>query len=317
VSVLERAQQLAAQGRQADAVALVARASERGDPDAQFAVANWRLFGIHGARDLKAVHKLLDLAVRQKHGEATLLKATLLGNGTGCAVDEDRAIALLRSLARRSAAAAAQLALIDQMAPADAGPPGVEEILCEDPHVRAVRGLLTGEECGYLMSQAERHLQPSFVFHPLTGQRMPHPTRTSMGMNFGPSLEDLAVRRINQRLARVSGTALPCGEPLHILRYTEGQEYKPHMDVVPGEANQRAWTVLVYLNDGYAGGSTRFHLLGVEFAGRTGDALVFTSLDANGRPDPRSRHAGLPITGGVKWLATRWIRSRPFEALPG
>ena len=42
--------------------------------------------------------------------------------------------------------------------------------------------------------------------------------------------------------------------------------------------------------------------------GRTGDALIFRNILANGDPDPASRHAGLPVLEGVKYLASRWIR---------
>ena len=142
---------------------------------------------------------------------------------------------------------------------------------------------------------------------------MPHPVRTSHGMNFDPTIEDVAVRSLNERLARASGTDVEWGEPLHILRYAPGQEYKPHLDAIPNAQNQRNWTILVYLNDGYSGGETRFDLLNVEFRGAPGDALIFRNVDEQGRLDPRTRHAGVPVTGGVKWLATRWIRASAHD----
>lgn len=314
MSILDQAQRLAAAGRRGEAVGLVVQAADAGDGEALFAVANWRLFGIHGPRDLSVTHLMLDRAVAAGHDEAALLKASLLANGTACAADEAAALALLRSIAGNSPQAARQIELLQAMPQEDPGPEA-GQLLSEAPHIRAVRGGLSIAECRYLIDRSERHLQPSFINHPVTGKRVPHPTRTSMGMSFGPSLEDAVVRRINRRLAAVSGTKLACGEPLHMLRYTSGQEYKPHVDTIGGESNQRAWTVLVYLNEGYAGGATQFDLLGVEHAGSPGDVLVFGSLDAQGRPDPRTRHAGLPIKAGVKWLATRWIRQGPVQLL--
>jgi prolyl 4-hydroxylase len=32
----------------------------------------------------------------------------------------------------------------------------------------------------------------------------------------------------------------------------------------------------------------------------------------NGAFDERMIHAGLPVTQGVKWMASRWIRSEPY-----
>lgn len=46
---------------------------------------------------------------------------------------------------------------------------------------------------------------------------------------------------------------------------------------------------------------------------RGGDALLFVNTLADGLPDPGSRHAGLPVTHGAKWLATRWIRRAAID----
>jgi len=132
-------------------------------------------------------------------------------------------------------------------------------------------------------------------------------------MNFDPAMEDPVVRQLNRRFAAITGTKVECGEPLHVLRYAPGQEYRPHFDAIPGAQNQRTWTVLVYLNDAYEGGATLFDQLNIQFRGAPGDALVFRNADQDGIPDPRLRHAGAPVAAGVKWLATRWIRAAPHD----
>jgi prolyl 4-hydroxylase len=199
------------------------------------------------------------------------------------------------------------------MAPTADFAPERAEALCEAPIIKRYPALLTSRECAYLTGMAEPHLRPSFVTNPQTGARMPHPIRTSMGMSFGPTQEDLVIRRINERIAHASGTEVACGEPLHMLRYAPGQEYKPHTDSMPGEANQRVWTVLIYLNGEFEGGATQFPRVDFEFRGAPGDALIFRNVDADGRSDPASLHAGLPVTVGAKWLATRWIRAEPWH----
>jgi hypothetical protein len=74
---------------------------------------------------------------------------------------------------------------------------------------------------------------------------------------------------------------------------------------------QRVATALVYLNDeGLEGGETDFPTLGIRHRGAKGDALVFFNVDAAGQPDRRTLHAGLPPTGGEKWLLSQWIRDR-------
>ena len=74
---------------------------------------------------------------------------------------------------------------------------------------------------------------------------------------------------------------------------------------------QRVATILLYLNDDYAGGETAFPELGIAHRGGRGDALLFFSADAAGVPDRRTVHAGLPPTTGSKWVLSQFIRSRP------
>jgi prolyl 4-hydroxylase len=72
------------------------------------------------------------------------------------------------------------------------------------------------------------------------------------------------------------------------------------------------WTVIVYLNEGFDGGETDFPELGIRTLGGKGDALIFRNASPAGEADLRTRHAGLPVTQGVKWIASRWIRQRPY-----
>lgn len=307
MNVLDEAQRLASAGRRGEAVALVRQAAEAGDPEALFALANWRLYGMFVPREPAAAPPLLARAAEAGHMEAALLHAALLASGTGCTADPKGAADALRVL--DDPAARRQVALLDAAAEGERE----TEILCDDPPVRLVRSLFSADECDYLIALAAPALRPSVIVDAATGRPKPDPVRTSEGMNFGPAEEDVAVNALNRRLAAATGTAYECGEPLHVLRYSPGQEYKPHLDALPGVDNQRSWTALVYLNAGYEGGETIFPDIGISARGEPGDALIFRNVDAAGRGDPRTRHAGAPVTGGVKWLATRWIRSNAFD----
>ena len=133
----------------------------------------------------------------------------------------------------------------------------------------------------------------------------------------GPTRETLPIRAINLRVAAVSGSTVDQGEALVVLRYTPGQEFRPHYDSLPNTRNQRAATVLLYLNDGFGGGETVFPAYGLSVRPKAGDAILFSNTLPDGSPDARANHAGLPVTHGVKWLATRWIRARPFSPWTG
>jgi prolyl 4-hydroxylase len=154
------------------------------------------------------------------------------------------------------------------------------------------------------------------VVDPATGRMVPNPVRSSDAAIFGVYAEDLVVNALNRRIAAASGTRPEQGEPLQLLRYRPGGEYKPHLDALPAEPNQRILTMLVYLSDDHEGGETSFPHTGLTFRGRIGDALLFGNAGADGRPDPLSLHAGLPVTKGAKYLASRWIRAEKFTYPP-
>ena len=191
------------------------------------------------------------------------------------------------------------------------------EILSETPHLTLFRGLFTAAECRYLIEAGTPMLVPSVVVDPATGAQRPDPVRISDSAGFTLPLENPAVHALNQRLAAASGTAWAQGEPLQILRYGPGGEYKPHFDALPGLANQRILTMIVWLGEDYEGGETRFMTTGATLKGRTGDALLFRNALPDGSRDPASSHAGLPVTKGEKLIASRWIRARPFLRLAG
>jgi prolyl 4-hydroxylase len=188
--------------------------------------------------------------------------------------------------------------------------------LSEAPFAAAAERFMTETECAYLRQAGEPGLQPSVVVDPATGRMVPHPVRSSDASMFGVFAEDLVINAFNRRIATLSGTRLEQGEPLQLLRYRAGGEYRAHMDALPSEPNQRVLTVLVYLSDDYEGGETVFPRIGLSFRGRTGEALLFRNAGADGQADPLALHAGLPVTKGLKYLASRWIRAERFTFPP-
>lgn len=311
MTVLDEAQRLFGSGRRDEAVALVERRAAEGDAEALYALGNWRLFALYGPRDVAAAHESFARAAAAGHVEAVRTRAFLVANGTGCESDPGAARAMIEAIAEADPYSAGQLAFLQRMKGEAAAGAAERVLLSGAPHIELIRGLLSSEECDYVMALAAPELRPSVIVDE-SGRQMPHPTRTSFGMSFGPTRENLVVNALNRRFAAATGTDPRWGEPLHILRYQPGQEYKPHVDALPGVANQRGWTALAYLNEDYGGGETVFPEIGIIARGKAGDVLVFRNLGEDGRPDPRTRHAGRPVTSGMKWLATRWIRQSPY-----
>ncbi len=308
--LLQAVTELIGRGKQDEAIARVTEAAEQGDDWAALCLAEWKLTGQGIARDPAGAVELLEAAAGRGADAAALRLVTLYASGTGCEPDYARALALAERLEQHGGLIAAQCVFLRQHA-GEPGPDGEE--LSGDPRVVLLRGALLREECAWIRALAEPRLEPSFVEEPGTGRRIPHPVRTSDGASFGPLHEDLVVNRINRRIARLSGTEYEWGEPLHVLRYAPQQQYRPHVDALPGVANQRQWTAIAYCNAGYEGGETHFPRLDLTVRGEEGDLLLFANTDGDGGSDKRSEHAGLPVSAGTKWIATRWIRQRRYH----
>ncbi|HEY0131471.1 MAG TPA: 2OG-Fe(II) oxygenase [Allosphingosinicella sp.] len=316
---IDRVEALLAARRFDEAARLLLAAAGAGETAAVAELAHWRIVGNLIRRDLPEARRLLGVAAAKGDDNSAFLHAGFLAGGFGGADDWPGALAALRGLAKRRPRAAAQLRLIEAMELDGDGFPArpIEtRRLGETPYVVAAPAFMTEAECLYLRNEGEPDLQTSAVVDPATGRMVPHPVRSADSAAFGVYAEDLVVNALNRRIAALSGTRLDQAEPLQLLRYRPGGEYKPHMDALPAEANQRVLTVLVYLSDDYEGGETRFPHTGLSFRGRAGDALMFRNAGADGRPDPLSLHAGQPVTKGTKYLASRWIRAARFTFPP-
>ncbi|MFV1920356.1 2OG-Fe(II) oxygenase [Sphingomonas sp. MJ1 (PH-R8)] len=307
-------------GRTVEAIAATERAAASGDKEALFRLALWHLIGEILPRDLPRAHQLLRKAREAGHVEAAHMEIALTVTGSGAQADWSTGCMLLQKLSSIDAAAAHQAQLLTAMRLDAFGVPKAlpkAEVLSASPRVTLFRDFLTEAECAHIAATSAPLLEPSLVVDPASGRQMPHPIRTSDGALIGPTREDPVIRAINLRIAAISQTDVAQGEALTILRYRPGQQYRLHLDTLPHTRNQRVKTVLVYLNGGFAGGETQFPSIGLTVAPRGGDALVFDNVTEDGRPDVRTKHAGLPVRAGAKWLATRWIRARSFDPWRG
>ncbi|MEG3169632.1 2OG-Fe(II) oxygenase [Sphingomonas sp. LB3N6] len=314
------AQAMLAAGRHADAVALVARHAAAGDAAALFQQGMWHLTGVPLPRDVPAARALLRQATERGSIDAGLIEVALTGNGSGATADWARAVSLLEQVARHSEQATGELGLLRKMALTATGAPAQSpkpRKIGERPNVYHIPELFSSEECLHVAQCAVDILKPAVVVDPRTGRDMANPVRTSDAAVIGPTRETLVIQALNRRLAAVTGTDWRQGEALSVLRYQPGQQFRPHVDALPGTRNQRIRTVLIYLNEGFSGGATYFVHNALRVVPRAGDAIIFDNVRTDGSIDPLSQHAGEPVTNGVKWLATRWIRMRPFSPWTG
>jgi prolyl 4-hydroxylase len=190
------------------------------------------------------------------------------------------------------------------------------------PRVVLFGDLLAAEECEALIDLSRGKLARSNVVDRSTGRYQEHPDRTSEGTYFRRGENELIVR-IEARIAELTGCPVERGEPIQVLHYQPGTEYKPHFDYfdpadegtqhVLAMGGQRVATLIMYLNNVEGGGSTVFPEIGLDVLPRRGNAVFFAYSDDEGRLDSRTLHGGSPVGSGEKWIATKWLRQRVYS----
>ena len=315
MTVVAEARALVTQGRVALAFDMLSQAVEKGDDRAAAELADWRMRGSVIRRDLPESRRLYELAARSGNAEALDAHIALMAIGAGgTGRDWPRAVETLRDSAHpRHIEQCALLAGMSIDALGNPAAPVSAEIRHRSPYVATISAFLTSPECDYLSQLARPLLKPSQVFDPATRTSFQHPERTASAAVFPFVRENPVLHAINRRIAAATGTTYEQGEPLQVLSYSAGEQYRLHIDSDPREVNPRLYTLLVYLNDGYEGGETQFPHIDWSFKGRTGDAIIFRSLREDGQIERRSAHAGLPVTAGTKLILSKWIRQRPLD----
>jgi prolyl 4-hydroxylase len=313
-----QAEMLASQGRVAEAFALLETAIAGGDGLAALTLANWRMAGALIRRDLDEARRLYGRAAELGVDEAAPVHIAMLANGAGGSGRRwGEALALLTRRTAHDPLAQMQTALIALMALDEAGNPlglpAQREVVHDAPRIERLPEFLTADECRYVADMALPRLAPAVVFDPATGQQRQDPVRSAHSTGFPFVIEDPVLHAIGRRIAKATGTRTEQGEPLQVLSYQSGQEYKLHSDALPGGDNQRVATFLVTLSDGFQGGATVFPRLGLQLNGKPGDGLFFLNTDAKGQPDPAMWHAGMPVSQGRKLMLSRWIREKPLD----
>jgi len=201
------------------------------------------------------------------------------------------------------------------------------EVIRWSPRIFRFPRLLTDEECHHLIAAARPFLRRAMVLNRNSGERVHDQARRSMNACLADPLRDIVVCNVETRLARCSLLPLENSEPVSILCYRPGDEYRPHADYYdptrPGsntglaQGGQRTATFLAYLNDVAAGGGTAFPLIDLEVSPIRCDGLLFFNCLGDGSPDRLTLHAGLPVEEGEKWVLSRWIRTGRYRAATG
>lgn len=189
-------------------------------------------------------------------------------------------------------------------------------VLSWDPRILLIHNFISDEECDHLIELGRNKVKRSKVVGE-DGKGKVDNARTSSGVFFTKEQNDVVVRAVANRIAKVTLYPEENGEHFYLLRYNKGEEYMPHtdwFDRIPSnnkilKRGQRVVTVVSYLSDVEEGGETVFPELDISVKPTKGSAIVFWNIDTEGREDPRVLHGSNPVIKGTKWAMTKWVRS--------
>lgn len=189
------------------------------------------------------------------------------------------------------------------------------EPVLHDPKILQMHGILSAEEAEAIVTAA--HESNKLKRSQVVGLGASD-GRTSHSCSLSAKLP--VVRNLILRASAIVGIPPNHAEPLAVLRYEAGGQYRAHYDFFNcdgpkyhekmASGGQRVVSVVCYLRCPTEGGSTAFPTLGKSFAPAVGGAVAWWNL-TDGLPDQRTLHAGQPVLSGEKWICTVWFRERP------
>ena len=292
-------------------VSLLAKQSKT-DGAAAMALSQCRLYGIDCKPDRRAAFNAVRWAAHLGHPDGRRARIYLTAAGIGTKPDHRAAMEMLQELAKEDKFAALQLSLLGHVACEQRLAQVPPKIISQDPYIALYPGLFSAAECKYLAVLAAPWLEKAMV-NAEGDETHFKGARDADSSAIAHLSEDLVVQRINRIIAAATCTNPEWGEPLNVLRYKPGQQYRPHHDGRgSGDGPMRIMTALIWLNEQFDGGETELPSLNIRVRGGVGDMLVFRNVHDDGSQDDRLIHAGLPVTQGVKWMASRWIRGADF-----
>jgi prolyl 4-hydroxylase len=197
--------------------------------------------------------------------------------------------------------------------------------VCNDTFVIELPNLLTPEQCDAMrVASLKKGMEDSTVGE--TDAQLDKQSRRSTQAWFDQK-ENEITKLIERKALELVGRMPDCFgdvtvadnfENIQVVRYTKDGKYDPHYDGTEcGEGtemreclkNQRMATLLIYLNDDFEGGETRFPNLNRSIKPKKGSAVFFWVSDPKtGMLFKETLHGGDPVLAGEKWIATQWIR---------
>jgi len=192
-------------------------------------------------------------------------------------------------------------------------PPNLRQIHHGQLELYTLEDFLSRQECERIIALIGHHLQPSILSYVSDDKSF----RTSKTAELCHLRSPVALN-LDVKICKTLGIRTEYSEGIQAQRYDVGEQFKPHWDYYEpgselynryaGVRGNRTWTFMVYLNEGMAGGGTRFTEIDLTVTPRLGMALLWNNLGPDGSPNPATMHCGEPVTSGFKVIITKWFR---------
>ena len=181
-----------------------------------------------------------------------------------------------------------------------------------------IKDFLTLEQCQKLIKMIDANHSRSSVVVGGTDRSDVTDHRTSSTSNLDAN--NVLVREIKQKIADYLGLDVNKGEGLQGQLYEPGQYFKAHNDFFSGAAydmhckasGNRTHTFMLYLNEEFKGGGTRFPQLKRTVEPETGNAFWWHDMK-DGQGQEKFIHEGMTVEKGKKYIVTSWWREKNWD----
>lgn len=166
-----------------------------------------------------------------------------------------------------------------------------------DAKLLYIDSFLTEYQCNFLIQKSSGRLSSRF--------------RTSLsdgrtGYVFRD--ENDVTLKVRSYIAKEAGCDIDHVSPVELVRYEPSSGFCHHYD-----GWWRNYTCLIYLNDDFTGGHTRFPLLDVHGVVPKQGCSIFWENARDGANLRVHGHEALPVMAGVKYIAVAWAEVCPVD----
>ena len=179
--------------------------------------------------------------------------------------------------------------------------------------IEQIDNFISLSECDKLIKLAENRYTNSTVYVQTHGS-VDTNARSSSCAYFKRG-ENSLIKKIESKVSKMFSIDRMQIEPIQIVKYEKGQQYKYHYDYFASNSdqinNQRVYSILIYLNDldELDGGTTDFPYYKLKIQPQKGKCIYWKNTNLDNSVNKLTLHAGKPIlTNKIKYVLTIWTR---------